>query len=710
VIDLVGYTDKLSVAPGESVSFMVSSTAPRYLARLVRLVHGDDDPRGPGVKEERLAWRLEGEREGSVQELRRGSYGIGPPLTIGPSLAVNVWVCPTTPGSREQAIVAQGDWALVLGEDGAPALRVGETFAASGQPLRAWEWYELSVVLAGTQARLSQRALRPLVFDGRADVAGTIALELEPQEAPLTIAARLVDEETREHYNGRIEDVRISSNGTLLAAWDFSLDIPTARISDTSGNEHHGRVVNMPMRAVTGHRFTGRATSWKEAPGEYGAIHFHDDDLADAGWAPDFQFDVPEDLPSGVYAAHLSAGRAEEYLPFVVRPPRDRSTAEVAFLAPTLSYLAYANEHYSWDSDFAVWAPGDVHARLTEADRYMAEHRLLSLYDFHSDGTGSCYSSYLRPILSLRPKYEMPLIAAPHQFNADLHLLDWLEAKGFQRDVLTDHDLHEDGLELLERYRVLVTGTHPEYWTERMLDGLQAYLERGGRLMYLGGNGFWWVTSIHPDAPHVIEIRRGLSGSRPWSSRPGEVCHGGTGEFGGQWRYRDRPPQRLVGVGFTSQGSDASRPYRRLPDSHDPRAAWIFEGVGDEEPIGDFGLVMGAAGGAEIDRADPSLGTPPHALVIARADGYTDMYQAQMDDTLFHDSRQGGTQSPLVRADMVFFEAPCGGAVFAPGSISWCGSLSFSGYDNNVSRITENVLRRFLDAEPFPSPPSSSPS
>jgi N,N-dimethylformamidase len=104
------------------------------------------------------------------------------------------------------------------------------------------------------------------------------------------------------------------------------------------------------------------------------------------------------------------------------------------------------------------------------------------------------------------------------------------------------------------------------------------------------------------------------------------------------------------------------------------------------------------------------LGTPPHTLVIARADGYTDMYQAQMDDTLFHDSRQGGTQSPLVRADMVFFEAPRGGAVFAPGSISWCGSLSHSGYENNVSRITENVLRRFLDAEPFPSPPSSSPS
>ena len=702
--DLVGYTDRLSVAPGETISFMVSSAKPRYLARLVRLIHGDDDPQGPGVKEEALHWEHEGERLGKVQELRHGSYAITPSLTVGPSLRVSVWVCPTTPGSREQAIVAQGNWALVLAEDGTPALRVGEMLAAIGRPLRAWEWYELDVELEGTQARLSQRPLRPFVFDGRADVETTIARALEPEEAPLTIAARRVEQEARDHYNGRIEDVQIASNGTLLAAWDFSLGIPTTRISDTSGNGHHGRLVNMPMRAVTGHRFTGRVTSWTDDPREYGAIHFHDDDLDDAGWVPDFRFDLPADLPSGVYAAHLSAGLAEEYLPFIVRPPRDRSTADVAVLAPTLSYLAYANEHFSWDSDFAVWASGDVHARLTDADRYMSEHRLLSLYDFHSDGTGSCYSSHLRPILSLRPKYDMPLIAAPHQFNADLHLLDWLEAKGFRRDVLTDHDLHEDGPGLLERYRVVITGTHPEYWTERMLDALQAYLERGGRLMYLGGNGFWWVTSIHPDAPHVIEIRRGLSGSRPWSSRPGEVFHGGTGEFGGQWRYRNRPPQRLVGIGFTAQGSDASRPYRRLPDSRDPRAAWIFEGVGDDELIGDFGLVMGAAGGAEVDRADLALGTPPHTLVVARADAYTDMYQAQMDDTLFHDSKQGGTQSPLVRADMVFFETPDGGAVFAPGSISWCGSLSHNEYDNNVSRITENVLRRFLQSEPFPSP------
>ena len=43
-------------------------------------------------------------------------------------------------------------------------------------------------------------------------------------------------------------------------------------------------------------------------PEEYGAIHFHDDDLGDANWDVDFEFTVPEGMRSGVYAARVRAG------------------------------------------------------------------------------------------------------------------------------------------------------------------------------------------------------------------------------------------------------------------------------------------------------------------------------------------------------------------------------------------------------------------
>ena len=52
--------------------------------------------------------------------------------------------------------------------------------------------------------------------------------------------------------------------------------------------------------------------NYRLAPGEYGAIHFHEDDLDDSSWDVDFELRVPADLKSGVYAARLQAGRHKD--------------------------------------------------------------------------------------------------------------------------------------------------------------------------------------------------------------------------------------------------------------------------------------------------------------------------------------------------------------------------------------------------------------
>jgi N,N-dimethylformamidase len=56
----------------------------------------------------------------------------------------------------------------------------------------------------------------------------------------------------------------------------------------------------------------------------------------------------------------------------------------------------------------------------------------------------------------------------------------------------------------------------------------------------------------------------------------------------------------------------------------------------------------------------------------------------------------------MVRADMIYYKTPNDGALFAPGSLSWCGSLSYSNYNNNVSKILENAIRGFLNEGPLP--------
>ncbi|MEK7426104.1 MAG: hypothetical protein AAB131_19960, partial [Actinomycetota bacterium] len=55
-----------------------------------------------------------------------------------------------------------------------------------------------------------------------------------------------------------------------------------------------------------------------------------------------------------------------------------------------------------------------------------------------------------------------------------------------------------------------------------------------------------------------------------------------------------------------------------------------------------------------------------------------------------------------VRADMTYFTAPNDGAVFSTGSIAWSSALPANGFDNNVSRVTDNVLRAFERAGPLP--------
>ena len=116
------------------------------------------------------------------------------------------------------------------------------------------------------------------------------------------------------------------------------------------------------------------------------------------------------------------------------------------------------------------------------------------------------------------------------------------------------------------------------------------------------------------------------------------------------------------------------------------------------ELIGDFGLAMGGAAGDELDRLDFELGTPPQALLLASSTGHNQHHQQVIEDIPQLKSQRvyGGSTHPPVRADMVYFETGGGGAVFSVGSMTWCGSLSHNDYDNNVSRITENVLRTFL--------------
>lgn len=736
---LVGYSDRLSAAPGEPIAFMVSSAHPTYDAEIVRLDHGDPNPRGPGLIEQVVETPVNGTIPGRIQQIHSGSYvivGDEPSLRCTGSFTIQAWIWPTTPAKGVQGLVAKwakagpAGFALVI-EDGALGLWLADgtgrvTHPSAGTLLQARTWYFIAATFdAGTgEVRLVQEPCQVWLRDPslRTAIAQSELRATGATETSLLMAALPGDLERQfyGHYNGKIdrpslfnrtlssEELDVLKLGgsplelgeALAAAWDFSREISSDRIIDVSPNANHGTAVNLPARAMTGANWTGDESNFTHAAGEYGAIHFHDDDLDDAGWDTDFTFTIPDSLPSGIYAARLRAGTDVERLPFVVRPPRGVATSCIAYLIPTFTYLAYANEHMPVEP-LSLFPFADMDAQRPEYE-YIAENHLNSMYDTHSDGSGVRYASWKRPLVNIRPDAIFRIYAGTERLSADLYLTHWLEQKKIPYDAIADENLHEEGEVLLTKYRVIVTGTHPEYWTKRMLDALDRYLDAGGRVMYLGGNGFYWVTAVDPKRPHVLEIRR-WRGTETWETDPGECFLSTTGEQGGLWRHRNRAPQKRLGVGFTAQGNDVAQAYVRQPDSYTPQAAFIFEGV-TGDVIGDFPSLMlrhGAAG-YEIDRADVSLGTPSQALILATASGFSDSYQHVIEEILTTDNEQGGTTNPLVRADIVYLEGLHGGAVFSVGSIAWCSALSYRDGNNDVSRITENVLRRFAAEDALP--------
>ncbi|MDX6750085.1 DUF6605 domain-containing protein (plasmid) [Geminicoccaceae bacterium 1502E] len=719
---ILAYADALSIRAGRTIGFKIScEEGGAYRASLARVRCGDLNPQGPGWRLEPVAAPLEGFHEGRRQPLRPGSCAIAP-LPPGPhrGLRLEVLVRPTLPASEApQCVLAtcggpdEETLALTV-EEGRFVLRrgraAGETACTARHAILEHCWYRIAAGIdAEGQVFLDVQALDPLH-------AGFAGERVEAHSAPFVpggpltacMAALLAGAERHWHFNGRIEAPRIASGEQILAHWDFSVGIESSRIHDRSPHGCHGDLVNLPARAVTGAAWTGESRDWPADPAAYGAIHFHEDDLHDAGWRTDLVWQVPEDTQSGVYALLLEQEGASYNVPFAVRAARPGRQAKVAFLLPTASYLAYANDHCHLEGANPQLL-ADRLLELTEADLCLAGRTDLglSLYDRHRDGSGSFYSSRLRPILNMRAGHTWWLGgpgSGVWQFNADTHILDFLEHHGEAFEVITDEDLHHEGRELLDAYRVVLTGTHPEYYSTAMHEGLRGWLADGGRLLYLGGNGFYWRVAFSDAWPGAIELRRAEDGTRSWAAEPGEYVHAFDGRQGGLWRRNGWPPQRLAGVGFTAQGFGRSTFYRRTPESFGEDVAFIFEGVRSQDVVGDHGLVGGGAAGLELDRAEPALGTPPHARVLLSSTAHPDHFLLAKEEIFVNRPNVHGELSPLIRSDVVFFTLGGQGAVFSTGSIAWCGSLASNGYDNDVARMTLNVIRRFRDPAPFPGP------
>lgn len=636
---------------------------------------------------------------------------------------------------HEQVVVstldveAKSGLALVLGYGGKLDVLVGTGGSVESVQteivLRRWRWAEICLRIEGKKMHLDVRHRERLaeVAPSPDSFSSTLKSEavLASSGKPLTFAAGYFASATSATalpasvFNGRIDSPHIQlGRGENLKTWakyDFSVDIPTDSITDISGNNHNGILVNAPTRAVKGHDWDGTEPDWTKAKYGYGAIHFHEDDLDDAAFTTDFDLNLPSDIPSGAYAVVVKGTgehkNIEDYITFFVRPSPSPSRPKVAMVLSTFTYLAYANEHmYDQTRASRMELSGDVNILKSIDFRRMARRTDLgcSLYDVHRDGSGCVFSTAKRPILNIRPGYVNWAFHRPREFSADQLMIGLLEEKlgrgGY--DILTDHDVHSTP-GLLDPYHVVLTGCHPEYPSLELLNAYAAFSRKGGSLMYLGGNGFYWCSVTDPKRPHRIEVRKGDQGCRSVELPAGERMHSLNGALGGLWRSRGRNPQSLFGVGSCACGNGQGVAFRFEDQILKAKEySWLFEGLEKDEKTGEVDAILGAEGfgggasGDEIDRLDFALGTPSNAVLLASSVGHDDTFGLFNEEIMYPMINTTGTLSKKIRSDMVLFETRGGGMVFSVGSINWYSSVGWNGYENNVARVTWNVLKRFM--------------
>ncbi|KAJ6443233.1 hypothetical protein O9K51_04412 [Purpureocillium lavendulum] len=691
-----------------------------------------DVKNGPEPRVEEIGSVPDGICNGRFQRAHPGSYGIVPDIGLDPlahfgqrfTVYVQPWL---TECDHVQALVSTLDprersgVAVVVDEHGMISVLVGQgnriQTVNSGFAPACRRWTKVDLTARRDDLSLCitplphglEPAQQPATLQMNLDSCLSLASSTQ-----LYLAASLVEEQVdgisrlrpSNHFNGRLDSLTVEAIGECpltLASYDFSVDIPSDHIVDTSGSNRRGGLVNAPSRAVKGRLWDGNETDWTKDPRAYGAIHFHEDDLDDAGWDTDFSVQVPKDARSGVYAVEIESttSAVRDQVVFFVRPTTSGSKfvdgPRVALVMSTFTYLAYANEHqFDLSSPARVEVPGLDDIEFYKDETFHKQDRRrdlgLSCYDVHRDLSAVTYSSAKRPMLNCRPDYINWTGHRPRELSAELIMQGFLEQLGVTYDIVTDHDLHSSGARALEGYTTVITGCHPEYHTLESYVAYEEYLKAGGSHIV------WRSGAV---AKAYVPLTKSLARDTTRST----VVLAGSGEI------EERLPITLLASGVAEKGqAQASTVYdvhllatftecvqEGMPDL----TSWIFARL-DTSSSGElvFGknALGGLGGGAsadEIDRKDVKYGSPANAIVLASSVGHPDTFGLFPEDVGFPMIKTLGTQTDLIRSDMVYYETSGGGAVFSIGSISWYCALGWNNYQNDVAIITENVIRRF---------------
>jgi hypothetical protein len=375
-------------------------------------------------------------------------------------------------------------------------------------------------------------------------------------------------------------------------------------------------------------------------------------------WQTDFCLIVPDGWSSGIYAAKcVDEAESLFYVTFIVNPdPAHRN--DIAVIANTTSWSAYNN--WGGYSRYEVPTSGDHPLSLLRPNPQASP---VTIDDAPFNADISAKAQLLGALVAPLNSREH----SRHLARGELWVLNWLTEAGYTVDVYSDLDLHS-GIAGLDGYRAIILSTHPEYWSVEMVDQLIDYLNQGGRLLYLGGNGIYDAVTYTNGDLTTMTVHGGVN-------FPGTVR---------TRRFRDapisRPESGILGVQYTANvGARVAyqvvmpAPLHRFFLKTGLNTGDLFGAGGWNIPPGATNLNAGGASGWEVDTITEF--TPSGCELLA----------------------VGTNGDPA--ANMVYYDHDGGGFVFSAGSMTFGGSLVV---DSKIQQLVKNVLAECLISGDWP--------
>ena len=285
----------------------------------------------------------------------------------------------------------------------------------------------------------------------------------------------------------------------------------------------------------------------------------------------------------------------------------------------------------------------------------------------------------------------------PGILEYEIFLVRWLEElaarTGIKVDYCSNFDIHNEPA-LMPAYKLVICGSHDEYWSKEEFDAFEARIFRhGSNTMFLGGNTAYWqvrYTDINrpPGGPdHGRQMVCYKSNTDPIARRVGSVDPTllVTAMFRDSAR---RPENMLMGVAYQNWFTPTGNPLTRVPYIVNSTDFPFFADTGLKEgdPVGDVV-------GYEWDNRDPynngaRLWDANRSRIgLLPMDSIRVVLRGSPVDT---NGRRG-------RAEAVYFETRAGAKVFNAGSIRWAWGLGKSGFTHpGFQKLNENLIQQFL--------------